>query len=74
MVNASRIDADRDWLAARAREGAVLDDRSADVAMLALQGPAALDLVELPELAPFEFTRAEVCGVLGDRCPHRLHR
>ena len=65
VVNASRIDADRDWLAARAREGAVLDDRSADVAMLALQGPAALDLVDLPELAPFEFTRAEVCGVVG---------
>ena len=33
--------------------------------MLALQGPAALDLVDLPELEPFEFTRAEVCGVLG---------
>ena len=65
VVNAGRVDDDRDWLAGRARDGAVLDDRSADMAMLALQGPAALDLVELPPLAPFEFTRAEVCGVLG---------
>ena len=65
VVNASRIDADRDWLAARAREGAVLDDRSAEMAMLALQGPAALELVDLPPLEPFEFTRAEVCGVVG---------
>jgi aminomethyltransferase len=65
VVNASRVDADRDWLAARARDDAVLDDRSAEMAMLALQGPAALDLVELPRLEPFEFTRAEVCGVLG---------
>jgi aminomethyltransferase len=65
VVNASRVDDDRDWLLAHARDGAVLDDRSADMAMLALQGPASLDLVELPSLAPFEFTRAEVCGVLG---------
>ena len=65
VVNASRIDADRDWLAARARERAVLDDRSAEMAMLALQGPAALELVDLPPLEPFEFTRAEVCGVVG---------
>jgi glycine cleavage system T protein (aminomethyltransferase) len=65
VVNASRVDDDRDWLVGRARNGAVLDDRSADMAMLALQGPAALDLVDLPPLAPFEFTRVEVCGVLG---------
>ena len=65
VVNAARVDDDREWLLGRLREDAVLDDRSADMAMLALQGPAALDLVDLPELAPFEFTRAEVCGVLG---------
>ncbi|HET7172446.1 MAG TPA: glycine cleavage system aminomethyltransferase GcvT [Gaiellales bacterium] len=65
VVNAARVDDDREWLLGRLREGAVLDDRTADMAMLALQGPAALDLVDLPQLAPFEFTRAEVCGVLG---------
>ena len=31
--------------------------------MLALQGPDALGLVELPELPPFGFVDAEVCGV-----------
>jgi aminomethyltransferase len=65
VVNASRVDDDREWLRARLPDGAVLDDRSADMAMLALQGPAALDLIDLPDLAPFEFTRAEVGGVLG---------
>ena len=65
VVNASRVDDDREWLLGRLPDGAVLDDRSADMAMLALQGPAALDLIDLPDLAPFEFTRAEVGGVLG---------
>ena len=65
VVNASRVDDDREWLLAHLGDGTVLDDRSADMAMLALQGPAALDLVDLPQLAPFEFTRAEVCGVVG---------
>ena len=41
----------------------LLDDRSGEIAMLALQGPEALDLVPLPELEPFGFTDAEVCGV-----------
>jgi aminomethyltransferase len=63
VVNASRVDADRDWLAAHVTDGVVLDDRSAEFAMLALQGPEALDLVELPAVVPFGFTEAEVCGV-----------
>src|SRR5919198_4482573 len=45
VVNASRVDDDREWLLERLRDGAVLDDRSADMAMLALQGPAAPGLV-----------------------------
>jgi aminomethyltransferase len=63
VVNAGRVDADREWLAEAVPEGLALDDRSDELAMLALQGPAALGLVELPELEPFAFTRAEVCGV-----------
>ncbi|HEY8858711.1 MAG TPA: glycine cleavage system aminomethyltransferase GcvT [Gaiellales bacterium] len=63
VVNASRVDADRDWLAAHISEGVLLDDRSGEIAMLALQGPDALGLVPLPELGPFGFTDAEVCGV-----------
>jgi len=63
VVNASRTDADHAWLAEGLPADVTMDDRSAALAMLALQGPAALTLVELPELPPFGFTRAEVCGV-----------
>ena len=63
VVNASRVDADREWLAAHLPGDAELDDRSGDTAMLALQGPAALGLVELPDLRPFAFAEARVCGV-----------
>jgi aminomethyltransferase len=63
VVNASRADADREWLERHRPGGVVLDDQSGDLAMLALQGPAALELVELPELGSFEFADAVVCGV-----------
>ncbi len=63
VVNAARVDADREWLVAHLPDGVALDDRSAEIAMLALQGPEALELVPLPPLSPFEFTDAEVCGV-----------
>ena len=65
VVNASRIDADREWLAERLPGDGVLDDRSDAMAMLALQGPASLGLVEVPELDPFAFADAAVCGVPG---------
>jgi aminomethyltransferase len=63
VVNASRVDPDRERLQDGLPDGATLTDRSAELAMLALQGPQALELVELPELPPFGFTEAEVCGV-----------
>jgi aminomethyltransferase len=63
VVNASRADDDATWLRDRLGEGASLDDRSHEFAMLALQGPSSLSLVELPELPPFGFAEAEVCGV-----------
>ena len=63
VVNASRVDADRDWLAAHLPADTELDDLSEGIAMLALQGPDALGLVDLPELPPFGFVDAEVCGV-----------
>jgi aminomethyltransferase len=63
VVNASRVDADRDWLAAHLPAGVSLTDRSADFAMLALQGPTSLTLVELPALEPFAFADADVAGV-----------
>jgi aminomethyltransferase len=63
VVNASRVDADRDWLVRHLPDGVELDDLSEGIAMLALQGPAAPGLVELPALEPFAFAEAEVCGV-----------
>jgi aminomethyltransferase len=63
VVNASRADDDAGWLRDRLRDDASLDDRSHEFAMLALQGPSSLSLVELPELPPFGFTEAQVCGV-----------
>ncbi len=63
VVNASRVDADRAWLERDVPADVELDDLSDGIAMLALQGPDAPGLVELPELEPFGFTDAEVCGV-----------
>jgi aminomethyltransferase len=63
IVNASRVDADREWLARHLPDGVELEDLSEGIAMLALQGPAAPGLVELPALAPFAFAEADVCGV-----------
>jgi glycine cleavage system T protein (aminomethyltransferase) len=63
VVNASRIEADRAWLERHRPGGVTLDDRSDALAMIALQGPRALELVELPELRPFGFTDARVAGV-----------
>jgi aminomethyltransferase len=63
VVNASRVDADREWLDLHLEGEVELDDLSEGVGMLALQGPDALGLVDLPELAPFAFAQADVCGV-----------
>jgi aminomethyltransferase len=63
VVNASRVDDDRDWLERHLAEDVALEDRSLKTAMLALQGPTSLGLIELPELAPFGFAEAQVCGV-----------
>jgi aminomethyltransferase len=63
VVNASRVDDDRGWLEGHLDDQTVLDDRSAEMAMLALQGPQALGLIDLPPLQPFAFATGEVAGV-----------
>jgi aminomethyltransferase len=63
VVNASRVEADAAWLERHRPGGATVDDLSGDLAMIAVQGPEALGLVELPELRPFGFTDAPVAGV-----------
>jgi aminomethyltransferase len=70
VVNAANADRDFAWFAQRAQEwgeGVEVVDRSSDYAMLALQGPEAISLLEpcfegeLP--ARFRFTEATVAGV-----------
>jgi len=45
VVNAAKLDEDREWLAARLGEGARLDDESANWAALAVQGPRAGEML-----------------------------
>jgi glycine cleavage system T protein (aminomethyltransferase) len=68
IVNASNAEGDYAWMAGLAREWADVEvlDRSGDFAMLALQGPAAIALLE-PHLegelpARFRFHEAQVAG------------
>jgi aminomethyltransferase len=63
VVNAGRVDDDRDWLERHLGEDVALEDRSSRTAMLALQGPTALELIELPQLVPFGFAEAQAGGV-----------
>ncbi|HXW85661.1 MAG TPA: hypothetical protein VEJ86_14740, partial [Candidatus Binataceae bacterium] len=68
-VNASNIDADREWLMSRNTDGAELRDRSDETALVAMQGPrsvailarlAAFDLAAVPR---FHFAEGDVAGV-----------
>jgi aminomethyltransferase len=51
-VNASNVDVCREWIVARVGSEALVEDRSAETALLALQGPAAARL--LARLGPAE--------------------
>lgn len=46
VVNASRIEQDREWMLAHPAEGVVFRDRSAELGALAVQGPKAVALWE----------------------------
>ncbi len=76
VVNAARRERDLDWLEAnRPADGVVLDDQSLAVALLALQGPRALPILDpltairrpadarLGGLGPFHAADATVAGV-----------
>jgi aminomethyltransferase len=69
VVNASNIDKDFTWLKVRLPEGVTLNDRSAETALLALQGPLAENILsrvtetDVRALSPFHFLEnAEICG------------
>src|SRR5437867_3419136 len=77
VVNASRTERDFQWIAEHTR-AATARDRSADLTLLALQGPKAQSILErltradLTRLASFHFTEGQEVAGLGARDTLRL--
>src|SRR5437762_1218096 len=63
VVNASNRDADFRWLRDREIAGSDVRDVSDEYALLAVQGPHAIDRLGLPPASPFTFAEAELDGV-----------
>ena len=63
IVNASNKDADYAWIKEREIRGSEVSDRSADYALLAVQGPRAIERLELPPAKPFTWAMGEIDGV-----------
>jgi aminomethyltransferase len=69
VVNAANTDSDLAWITDRAAGRAEVVDRSAELALLALQGPEAesvlrtLTTIDLPALRPFTAVEGLVAGV-----------
>jgi aminomethyltransferase len=63
VVNASNRDAVHDWLKEREIRGSDVRDVSDDYALLAVQGPRALERLGLPPAKAFTFAMGEVGGV-----------
>ena len=69
VVNASNIEKDWDWISSHNDTGAELENVSADISLLAVQGPKAaealqsLTKVNLSEMGYYTFQRATFAGV-----------
>jgi aminomethyltransferase len=63
IVNASNRDADYAWLKDREVQGSDVRDISDDYGLIAVQGPRALERLELPAASAFTFAEGEVGGV-----------
>jgi aminomethyltransferase len=63
IVNASNREADYAWLKEREIAGTEVSDRSDEYALLAVQGPRAIEQLGLPAAAPFTFAMGEVDGI-----------
>lgn len=69
VVNASRRQADWDWLVSQAHDGVNLRDESDATALLALQGPRAVDILAplsqtaVGELKRYSFAASEIGGL-----------
>jgi aminomethyltransferase len=68
-VNASNIDADREWLLDRNHQGADFRDLSEETALVAVQGPEAISILKplaafpIDEVPRFAVAEGEVAGV-----------
>jgi glycine cleavage system T protein (aminomethyltransferase) len=69
VVNASNTDKDREWLEGKLLPGVTLEDSSLVTSLIALQGPAAQEILQplctgpLNELRRFGFAAGEVAGI-----------
>jgi aminomethyltransferase len=63
IVNASNRDADYTWLKEREVPGSDVRDVSDEYALLAVQGPRAIERLGLPAARPFTFAEAGIDGV-----------
>jgi aminomethyltransferase len=63
IVNASNRQADFEWLKERELPGSDVRDVSDEYALLAVQGPHALERLGLPPAKPFTFAEGEIDGV-----------
>jgi aminomethyltransferase len=63
VVNAANRDADYAWLKEREIPGSDVRDVSDDCALLAVQGPHAIERLGLPQAAPFTFAETSLDGV-----------
>ncbi len=63
VVNASNKEAAFAWLKEREPRGVEVSDRSDEYALLAVQGPRALERLGLPEARPFTFAEGDVGGI-----------
>src|ERR687887_573480 len=63
VVNAANRDADFSWLKERELPGSDVRDVSDEYALLAVQGPRAIERLGLPEAKPFTFAEGEIDGI-----------
>jgi aminomethyltransferase len=63
IVNAANRDADRRWLKEREIPGSDVRDVSDEYALLAVQGPRAIERLGLPEARQFTFAEGQIDGI-----------
>jgi aminomethyltransferase len=63
IVNASNREADYAWIKEREIRGSEVTDTSDDCALLAVQGPRALERLGLPPAKPFTWAMGEIDGI-----------